>query len=118
MGGYFAIPHGEICSSLMAAANTITVRKLRTERSNDKALRKYSDIGKMFAESNDKPDGYYMDFLLNTIERMASDMDIPRLKMMGIHSSDFAKIVAAAESKNNPVTLTNEEMLEVLEMAS
>ena len=118
IGGYFAVPHGLICSSLMAAANKVTVRKLRTGRTNDKALQKYSAIGKMFAKSDDKPEAYYVDFLLSTIERMASDMDIARLKMMGINSNDFVKIVTAAENKNNPVTLTNEEMLEVLELAS
>ena len=118
IGGYYSIPHGVICSSLMGAVNNVTVRKLRRERSNHQAMVKYAAIGKMFAGSNDKSEDFYIDFLLHAIALLAEEMKIPRLTSAGVRSTDFQKIVNAAENKNNPVALSLDEMLEVLEMAS
>ncbi len=117
IGGYFPIAHGVICSSLMPAANRVTVRKLRSQRSNDNALAKYAIIGKMFAGVENKSSEYYVDFLLDTIEKWTVEMNIPRLSQGGVTSSDFTKIVNATDNKNNPVALSKEEMLEILEMA-
>ena len=101
----------------MPAANRVTVRKLRSQRSNDNALTKYAIIGKMFAGVENKSPGYYVDFLLDTIEKWTVEMNIPKLSQGGVTSSDFTKIVNATDNKNNPVALSSEEMLEILEMA-
>ncbi len=117
IGGYFPIAHGVICSSLMPATNRVTVRKLRSQRSNDNALAKYAIIGKLFAGIENKAPEYYVEFLLDTIEEWTVEMNIPRLGQGGVTSSDFTKIVSATDNKNNPVTLNEEEMVEILEMA-
>jgi alcohol dehydrogenase class IV len=117
IGGYFPIAHGVICSSLMLASNRLTVRKLRSQRSNDHALAKYAIIGKMFAGVEKKSPEYYVDFLLGTIEKWTREMNIPRLSQGGVTFSDFIKIVNATDNKNNPAALNKEEMLEILEMA-
>ncbi|HET9487844.1 MAG TPA: iron-containing alcohol dehydrogenase, partial [Chryseosolibacter sp.] len=46
IGGYFEIPHGTICSALMSPANKVTVRKLRSKKTNPGALKKYSNMGR------------------------------------------------------------------------
>ena len=117
IGGYFPIAHGVICSSLMPATNRVTVRKLRSQRSNDNALAKYAIIGKLFAVVVDNSPEYYVDLLLDTIENWTVEMNIPRLGQGGVTSSDFMKIVSATDNKNNPVALNEEEMVEILEMA-
>jgi alcohol dehydrogenase class IV len=117
IGGYFPIAHGVICSSLMPAANRVTVRKLRSQRSNDNALAKYAIIGKMFSGVENKSAEYYEDLLLDTIEKWSLELNIPKLSHEGVTSSDFTKIVDATDNKNNPVALNKEEMLEILEMA-
>lgn len=118
IGGFFEIPHGAICSSLIAAANKVTVRKLRSSKSNDVALLKYASIGKMFSIPGDKSDEYYTDLLLSVMETWATEMDIPGLAKAGVTAQDFEKIVKASDNKNNPVPLDTDEMMEVLEMAS
>jgi alcohol dehydrogenase class IV len=117
IGGYFPIAHGVICSSLMSAVNRVSVRKLRSHRSNDKALAKYAVIGKMFAGVDNKSSAYYVDFLLDTIEKWTREMNIARPSQGGVVSSEFTKIVNATDNKNNPVALSKEEMLEILELA-
>jgi alcohol dehydrogenase class IV len=117
IGGYFNISHGVICSSLMASANKITVRKLRAEKSNDGALTKYTAIGKLFSSAQNKSDDYYIDSLLAHIESLRHNLKIPGLTAGGLSSSDFEKIIEASDNKNNPVILNREEMEEVLAIA-
>ncbi len=118
IGGYFTIAHGVVCSSLMTAANKITVRKLRLEKNNGEALIKYVLIGKLFSGNENKSDDYYIDYLLDTIQSWSEEMNIPRLRDCGIDPKYFEKIVQSSDNKNNPVVLNAEEMLEVLVMAS
>lgn len=118
IGGFFPIAHGVICSALMGAVNRITVRKLRHEGTNDEALLKYALAGKIFANVENKSNAYYTDFLLNTIEAWTNEMNIPRLRLGGVRSTDFDRIVKATDNKNNPVNLNREEMMEILEMTS
>ena len=117
IGGFFEIPHGVICSSLMYACNLLTVKKLRKASSNDIALFKYATIGKLFSSQTNKSDDYYIDFLLQLIDDWTDEMNIPRLRSCGVSSEHFDKIVRATDNKNNPVALEKDEMMEVLEMA-
>jgi len=116
IGGYFPISHGIICSSLMAAANRITVRKLR-QQGNTRFLLKYTAIGKLFSGVEGKSDDYYIDSLLAHIENLSETMCVPRLADCGIGADDYQRIVAATDNKNNPVVLENDELIEVLSMA-
>jgi alcohol dehydrogenase class IV len=118
IGGFFDIPHGVICSSLMPACNRSAVKKLRQLRTNDAALVKYANTGKLFSNATNKSNDYYIDFLLNLLNDWTHAMKIPRLRDKGVLQEHFKKIVDATDNKNNPVTLEKDEMMEVLEMAS
>jgi alcohol dehydrogenase class IV len=114
IGGYFEIPHGVICSSLMAAVNKVTVRKLRSKKNAEGALLKYAATGKVFSRLENKSIDYYTDYLLTVMETWTKEMNIPGLTKGGVTSSDFEKIVAITDNKNNPVALERDEMMEVL----
>jgi alcohol dehydrogenase class IV len=116
VGGYYHISHGIICSTLMAASNNITVRKLRSNKGHE-ALSKYATAGKIFASEADKPESYYIDFLLDLIENWSKELGIPTLKQCGVKAIDHEKIVSYTDNKNNPVPLSRDEMLEVLQIA-
>lgn len=117
IGGYFDISHGFICSALMGPANKITVRKLRLQKENPEALKKYAAAGKIFSPEKNRPDDFYIDFLLATIESWTMEMNIPRLSKYGVSRKDFEKIAVATGSKNNPVPLEPEELIEILEQS-
>lgn len=120
IGGLFPVPHGAVCSTLMAPANIVTVRKLRAAdtESAQHALVKYAMVGQLFCKETGKPEAYYVDALLDTIQRWTADMKIPSLTQLGITREDFDKIVAASDAKNNPIGMRDEEMWEVLERAA
>jgi alcohol dehydrogenase class IV len=115
LGGYFDIPHGIICSALMAPVNEVTVRKLRRTRTNPEALIKYSTVGKLFAGSDYRSQDYYIDFLLHVIQNLAEELHIPALSKFGVMPSHYEKIIRATDNKNHPIPLGHDEMAEVLE---
>jgi alcohol dehydrogenase class IV len=115
IGGYFEIPHGVICSTLMGPTNQVTVRELRRQKENPKALSKYAEAGRIFSDMENKSDDYYIDSLLSTIERWTKEMQIPRLSHYGVKPGHFKKIINGAGNKNNPIALNHDEMMEVLE---
>jgi alcohol dehydrogenase class IV len=117
VGGYYPISHGIICSTLMAASNKITVRKLRSNEIDSGALSKYATVGKIFARHDEKSDSFYIDFLLDLIEDWSKEMRIPTLTQCGVKEVDHKKIVSNTENKNNPILLNHDEMIEVLQMA-
>ena len=117
IGGYFDIPHGIICSSLMAAANKVTVRRLRSEKRNTYAILKYATVGRLFAGTKNNKDDYYVDSLLELLEAWTINLKIPSLTQYGVSPSDFSKIADATDSKNNPIQLNYDEILEVLDTA-
>lgn len=118
VGGYFDVPHGVVCSSLMAAANKITVRQLRLENKESEALKKYVTVGKLFLNDTTKSDSYYVDHLLVTLEEWSREMKIPKLSVYNVTAKDFKKISAATDNKNNPIKISAEGMEEILELAA
>jgi alcohol dehydrogenase class IV len=117
IGGFFDIPHGVICSRLMFSCNLLIVRKLRQESSSSDALAKYAQVGRLFHSSQDKSSNFYIDFLVDTIAQWSEEMKIPALSDFGVRALDIPRIVQASGNKNNPISLSKEEMAEALEMA-
>jgi alcohol dehydrogenase class IV len=117
VGGYFKIPHGVICSSLMAAANTVTVRELRRKGSDDTALKKYGAVGKFFSGLENKSMEYYTDFLLEQIHKWTVEMKIPKIGVGGVTTADLDRIVKASDNKNNPIVIDRDGMIEILTLS-
>jgi alcohol dehydrogenase class IV len=114
IGGFYEIPHGVICSSIMASSNIFTVRKLR-EQNNVSALAKYAAVGKLFFAKASQTDEYAVDALLDYISRMTLEMRIPGLSTVGVSPADARKISLLTDNKNNPAILEPEERMEVFQ---
>jgi alcohol dehydrogenase class IV len=117
IGGLFEIPHGVICSTLMASVNKLTVEKLRSVRRDHEALHKYAVAGKIFSSVENKSSEYYTDYLLDLIEKWSSELQIPKLSAYNVMDTSFKKIADTTENKNNPIAFNREEMIAVLEGA-
>jgi len=114
IGGMFNIPHGVLCGTLMAAANAITIRELRKNHRNHDALRKYVRLGKLFMDSEDKSDEYYVDGFVNFLRDLTYEMQLPGLKSYGIEEKHIKRICQITINKNNPVKLSPEDMAEII----
>jgi alcohol dehydrogenase class IV len=115
VGGYYDMPHGVICGTLIGPATRLTVNKLRTLGSEgERHLRKYAEIGALLSV-NDSPDiNRSCDHLVKKIGEWTEMLNIPHLKDFHIPASDIEKIIDGSGNKNNPAKLDREEIRQIL----
>jgi alcohol dehydrogenase len=110
----YDIPHGLICGTLMAAANRVNVRELRAGSGNH-ALKKYAALGKLFLDAEGKTEDYYIDGFIDYLYRLTSGLRLPGLGGYGLKEKHIGEICGQADNKNNPVKLSRENRLEILQ---
>ncbi|NSW94593.1 MAG: iron-containing alcohol dehydrogenase, partial [Bacteroidales bacterium] len=113
-GGMFSIPHGVLCGTIMAVANKVTVRALRSRNTNNQTLAKYARLGRLFSETSDKSDDYYTDAFVDYLLQLTERFKLPLLREYGISEKDLLLICEITDVKNNPVKLEREELMEIL----
>lgn len=115
IGGYFSIPHGVVCGTLLAPSVKLTINRLLDRKDNLLAIRKYASVGKLFATTQSQSDEYYCMELIDSLYDLSERLKLPRLGDYGIASSDVNRIVAETGNKNNPAKLYPDDMVEILE---
>lgn len=116
IGGFYELPHGYVCGTLMAVSNEVTVKKLRDTKSNPGALKRYADLGKIFLGNDSHNDDYYITGFINSLYEMTEKLNLPGLKSAGVKENRLTEICASTGCKNNPVDLSQDELLSILEM--
>jgi alcohol dehydrogenase len=118
IGGFFEIPHGVVCGTLLAEATKMNIIKLREKGTEGRpALMKYAEIGALMAgeEVFKKGEMYkYLDLLIERLEKWTVNLDIEKLSGYGITEGDFDKIIERAGLKNNPVHLSSDDIHQIL----
>jgi alcohol dehydrogenase class IV len=115
VGGLFSVPHGVVCGTLMGITNRVTVNKLKQNGNNNGSLEKYATLGKLFAEKENKTEEWYVDAFLGIIDKWTEMLAIPKLSEFGIKRADISKIAACTDSKSNPIKLTSDDYIAILE---
>jgi alcohol dehydrogenase class IV len=114
IGGMYNIPHGLVCGTLMAVTNEVTVRELRKRRSNTSALKKYALLGRLFLDEEGKTEDYYIDGFINYLHKFTTELQLQGLKRFGMEEKNIELICNKTESKNNPVKLSVDDLIEIL----
>ena len=114
VGAMFDIPHGVVCGTLMAPANRIIVRELRSGKGRTEALAKYASLGKITTGDEGKTDDYYTGGFIDWMEGLSEELNLPRLSSYGIERTHLDEICRNTGQKNNPVKLGNDELIEIL----
>lgn len=114
VGGFFDIPHGLICGTLMGPANRITLIKLLEEKSNEKAVEKYAEVGRIFSGVDGKSTKWYAEFLVQTIQDWTARFGLEKLSVFGFRSRDVTEVAQITDNKFNPIRLNSEEMGRIL----
>ena len=116
MGGMFPVPHGVICARLLPFVVEVNVRTLQRHNSQQYLLR-YDQVAQVLTgKSNAKAEeGIAM------IHDLCDALDIPGLSDFGITEDHFPDLIdkskKASSMKGNPVNLTDEELIEILQKA-
>ena len=118
IGGFFEIPHGVICGTLLAEATKINIKVLKNlGSSGNVGLRKYAKIGAILTGEKDigtsKIDKYCL-ALTNTLDTWTMNLKIDPLRKYGIKDDDIDKIVDNTGLKNNPVQLSKGDIKNIL----
>ena len=112
LGGFYRIPHGAACGTLLAEVMKEVCGILRTEKSP--ALSKFASAGRLFCSEEGRDDDYYCGYLCDALSSFAEKTAIPRLSAFGIKESDCERIAAASDNKTSPAVLTGEQITEIL----
>ncbi|MFP4371288.1 MAG: iron-containing alcohol dehydrogenase, partial [Halanaerobium sp.] len=119
VGGYFDIPHGIVCGTLLAEAVKLNIRLLR-ENNNIFYLKKYAKAGAVLSGENNldinSPQSInrYCDLLIDILAEWTAKLNISRLGEYGVSEDDLDKIAAKAGNKNNPVQLDKEQIKKLI----
>lgn len=117
LGAFFPIAHGVVCGTLVAAATRVNIEALRARAPEDRALRRYAEVGRLLTQQTDLDDHAAADALVNWLESCARDIGLPGLAQLGLESSDHPKVVAhsrGSSMRTNPIVLTDAEIADIL----
>lgn len=103
IGGMFHAPHGAVCAALLAP-----VWEANAKRVSNRA--KFDQVDRLLGGD-----------AVAWLHAITSRLDIPKLSAWGIQETDLDEIArkaaAASSMKANPVSLTHEDLVEILRMA-
>ena len=111
IGGWFPIPHGVICGTLMASAQQQNWSALQQRDPHHPAVERMARVGRLMpGGSSLNEDKTAVDHFTESLLEWVDELKIPRLGNYGITDADLDRIVDAASNRNNPITLTPSEI--------
>lgn len=119
LGAFFPVPHGAGCAALLAAVVRVNTRRARDEAGAALAtVQKYQEITELLnlPSPEDPFDGALA--LAEHVEGLVRRLGLPGLGHYGVTAADFPRIVAGARGnsmKTNPVDLSDDDLIEILE---
>lgn len=114
IGGFFPIPHGVVCGTLVASATESNIAALRKRGNNPLALAKFAKVGVLFGGSGEKGEAWNCDHLVATLRAWTETLKLPRLGAYGITAGDIHRIAEKTSNRHNPVQLDRDELGELL----
>ena len=116
IGGYFSIPHGVVCATLLPAVMGRTIDKvLEDSGSKSQVMLKLADAGRHFTHEQSKRPEELCRILKESLYGMVEEFQIPGLGNYGVTRADFDKILAITSLKSHPVKFSREELRDMLE---
>ncbi len=117
IGGMFHAPHGAICARLLPAVTAANIRALQLRQPGDRALPRYREISSLLTGQEDAG----LEEGVQWLVELGEVLEIPPLSAYGMTAADIPVVVektlAASSTKANPIVLTPEELVEILEQA-
>ena len=116
IGGWFPMPHGVICGTLMAAVQQQNWRALKQRDPHHPAVERMARVGRLMpGGGNISENAAAVDHLTDGLLDWVEELRLPRLSDYGITAVDLDRIVEAASNRNNPIALSPSEIKALLE---
>jgi alcohol dehydrogenase class IV len=117
LGGMISGAHGAICAALLLAVIDTNIKALRKHAADSSMLERYNELARILTRSTKAraEDGILW------VKDLCQTLQIESLSQLGLNKADFPAVVAksqkASSMQGNPIRLTEEELLEILQMA-
>jgi alcohol dehydrogenase class IV len=114
IGGMFPAPHGAVCAAVLPHAMDVNVRALKARAPESRALHRYGEIARLVTgnAAAGAEDG------VAWVANLCRTLEIQPLRAYGVreqHASGLAAKAANASSmKGNPISLTADELKEIV----
>jgi alcohol dehydrogenase class IV len=117
IGGLFPAPHGAVCAALLPHVMEANLRALRARQPGSKIIERYDNVARVLTG---KPEAN-ADEGVEWVRRLIGALSIPNLATYGIRHEHVTEVVEkaakASSMKANPITLTQEELEQILDRA-
>ena len=117
IGGKFPAPHGAICARLLPLVVERNMKAMQDRASQSPILERFDEMGRLLTgdPAAKAEDG------IRWLQEIGTALKVPSLGTYGLTKTEFPEIIAKAKSassmKGNPIELTDNELLQILEMA-
>ncbi len=116
IGGFFEIPHGVVCGTVLAVATRFNIETLRkVSGPPHPMLNKYANVGRLWVAEKQLNTNEACNLLVQKLEEWVENLTVPRLGTFGVRKSDVDRIVAKTSGKNNPIALTKDQIKQIIE---
>lgn len=113
LGGFFHIPHGVVCGSLMAPVFAHTIDNM-ADKPEHPAMQKLLIVSKVFADFKYKQDMEYLQAFKEKLIHMTKLLEMPHLSEYGFNEESIPKIIGHTSHKQHPCQLSGEQMIDTL----
>jgi len=117
LGGMISAAHGAICAALLPAVMDTNIRALRARAADSAVLERYHELARILTGSAQAraEDG------ISWVRDLCWALQIESLARLGLNKADFPAVVAKSQKSSsmqgNPIRLTEDELLEILQIA-
>ena len=117
LGGIISGAHGAICAALLTYVMDTNIKALRKRAADSPMLERYNELARILTRSTKAraEDG------ISWVRDLCQTLQVESLAHLGLNKADFPAVVAksqkASSMQGNPIRLTEEELLEILQVA-
>ncbi len=117
LGGMYPAPHGAVCARLLPFVMEANLNALRERDPENRSVERYDEIARILTG---RPDAVAQDGM-DWVQALCDTLSVQGLGAYGVQAGDFHDIISKSRNsssmKGNPVTLTDEEVIDVLQRA-
>ena len=114
LGGYFQIPHGVACGTLVAQSLKVNWLALNERAPDSMAIAKMIRLGRLLSGNDGNTNERYGQICGEIIDQWTEQFAIPRLSNYGLQAPHLDKVLDGTRNHNNPVDLSREEIRSML----
>lgn len=114
IGGMFPAPHGAVCAALLPHVMEVNIRALQERQPQSNTPGRFDEVARLLTGKADAT----ADRGVNWVRELCAELKIPTLSRYGITPADVPnlceKAAQASSMKGNPLSLTSDELHEIL----